>query len=104
MSKQRIFTFVMLFILFANLFIMGCSTKKLEVPNDSDLSPELLAGKKLVEERCTVCHNTDRIYSEHEDRAGWGKYIDDMIKRGAKLNTEEREKVLNYLSSLKPIE
>jgi len=42
-------------------------------------------------------------YSEHEDRAGWEKYVDDMIRREAKLDTEEREKVLIYLTSLNPV-
>ncbi|HGJ65790.1 TPA: cytochrome c [bacterium] len=105
MNKQSVFTLIIAFSLFICLSIIGCASEKpkLVIPNDSELSPELLEGKKLVEERCTVCHSTDKIYSEVEDRAGWEKYVDDMIKRGAKLNAEERGKVLDYLTSLKRI-
>jgi len=105
MIKKSVFIPIIAFSLFISLLIIGCASEKpkLIIPNDSELSPELLEGKKLVEERCTVCHSTDKIYSEVEDRAGWEKYVDNMIKRGAKLNTEERGKVLDYLTSLKRI-
>lgn len=86
-----------------SLIIIGCATDKpkIRIPDDSELSPTELEGKKLVTERCVVCHGVDKIYSEKEDRAGWEKYVDDMIKKGAKLDTEERGKALEYLVKLK---
>lgn len=89
-------------LLFSTALIISCALKSQTViPDDSELSPIALEGKKLVEERCTVCHGLKEVYSEKEDRAGWEKYVDKMIKKGAKLNKEEREKVLEYLTSLK---
>jgi cytochrome c5 len=56
-------------------------------------------GKKLVDERCTKCHNLDRIQAAHHDRAGWENTVARMVRLGAKLNKEERQKVIDYLSS-----
>ncbi len=56
-------------------------------------------GELLVKERCTRCHNLGLIQSATFDRAGWERTVDHMIKLGAKLNEEEREVVIDYLSS-----
>lgn len=54
-------------------------------------------GAALVEERCSTCHTTDRIYSADKDEAGWTATVDRMIGYGAQLNSAEREAVLQYL-------
>jgi cytochrome c5 len=54
-------------------------------------------GKVLLEARCTVCHNLERVQKEKADRAAWGKIVDEMIGKGAKLNDAEKVTVLEYL-------
>ena len=51
----------------------------------------------LIKERCTVCHNTDRIYAAKKDEAGWSATVDKMIGKGAKLNVAERQAVIATL-------
>jgi cytochrome c5 len=57
-------------------------------------------GKALLEERCTVCHNLDRVHAEKTDEAGWNTILDDMVSFGAKLDSAERTTLIAYLVSL----
>ncbi|HEX3049511.1 MAG TPA: hypothetical protein VHP83_02570 [Aggregatilineaceae bacterium] len=56
-----------------------------------------LDGNALVDERCTVCHDRGRIDSKDKDEAGWTETVDRMIGKGAQLNDEERQAVIDYL-------
>jgi cytochrome c5 len=56
-------------------------------------------GKVLLETRCTVCHNLERVQKKRADRAGWEKIVNHMIKKGAKLDDAEREAVMEYLTA-----
>ncbi len=58
-----------------------------------------LDGAALVAQRCTVCHSAGRIDNASKDRAGWEATVDRMIGYGAQLNAEERQAVIDYLSS-----
>jgi len=102
MFKSNALNFLTAFLLIVGLFIIGCasSSPKIQTSGDLELSPTALEGKKLVEERCTVCHNLNRVYAKNEDKAGWEHEVDEMIKKGANLNTEQREKVIEYLAGL----
>jgi branched-chain amino acid transport system substrate-binding protein len=71
-----------------------------EVP-EGFMAPAALDGNKLVDERCTVCHNRERIDAKKAsgaDRAAWEVTVDRMIGNGAQLNAEEREAVLSFLA------
>ena len=54
-------------------------------------------AEALIMERCTTCHNTDRIYAAKHDEAGWTATVDKMIDKGAKLNAAERQVVITTL-------
>jgi cytochrome c5 len=56
-------------------------------------------GKVLLETRCTVCHNLERVQKKKADRAGWEKIAERMKKNGAKLDDAEREAVVEYLTA-----
>lgn len=58
-----------------------------------------LDGEALLQERCTVCHNLNRVDSATYDRAGWEAAVDRMIGRGAQLTEEERATLIDYLVS-----
>ena len=57
-------------------------------------------AKAIVDDACSKCHNTKRIYSANKNLAGWGITLDRMIKKGAKIKPEERDPVLKYLNTL----
>lgn len=54
-------------------------------------------GAQLVAERCTVCHNMGPIENERLSREQWLPVVNDMIARGARLDDEERDIVVEYL-------
>ena len=54
-------------------------------------------GKKIVETKCTVCHDTSMITSEHLDRAGWEDMVKVMIASGAEVTDQEMPVLLDYL-------
>lgn len=56
-------------------------------------------GKALLEARCTVCHNLERVRKRKETREGWEKIVAKMKKNGAVLNDAEREALLEYLAA-----
>jgi mono/diheme cytochrome c family protein len=61
-----------------------------------------LDGDALVSERCTVCHTRDRIdakVASGADLAAWTTTVDRMIGKGAQLSADERQAVLDYLTS-----
>jgi cytochrome c5 len=53
----------------------------------------------LIDERCTVCHSRERIDAATKDVAGWTATVDRMIGNGAQLTPEEREALIQFLSS-----
>lgn len=66
-------------------------------PADAATSPTTagamaaLDGAKLVRERCTVCHDSERIDKATHDRAGWAKTVGRMMEKVANLEDEERK-------------
>ncbi len=57
-----------------------------------------LDGKWLVAERCTTCHNLDRIERRFgQDLAFWERTVDRMLGKRNMLNDAERNAVLYYL-------
>jgi hypothetical protein len=54
----------------------------------------------LIRERCTFCHDVDRVYKADLSPASWEDTINRMVSRGAWLDDTEREAVIKYLSGL----
>ena len=51
-------------------------------------------AKALVNDACSKCHGIKKVYSANKNAAEWGITLDGMIKKGAKIKTEERDAVL----------
>lgn len=54
-------------------------------------------GADLVRWRCSVCHAIDGPQLPRQDREGWTKTVDSMIRWGAPIRPAEREAVIQYL-------
>lgn len=93
----------------------GCSEKKepadaAETVRDQPASPAApyeaeaetgvteAPGKALLETRCTVCHNLERVQKKKLDDAGWEEVVKRMVKHGAKLHDAEKEALVTYLA------
>jgi len=58
-----------------------------------------LDGNALIDERCTVCHSRERIDQAQKSPEEWAATVDRMIGYGAQLTPEERQAVIDYLTS-----
>ena len=60
---------------------------------------QALDGKALMNERCTVCHNTERIQAAKKTRADWEATVSRMKGKGAKLNDAETTALIDFLAA-----
>ena len=104
---KRIGLLITLIILIAIVFLAACSSPQQEPQNvsqptaqsqSSSSSSASLDGKALVEERCTKCHSLRPITSGKRSANEWQGIVQNMISRGAQLNSDEQAAVVKYLS------
>ncbi len=86
-----------LIAIFIGCIIFSCS-QSLYMPASPDrvLQEKLMAGRKLYADHCGGCHNL-HLPKEY-DAAGWNHQVDEMQVR-AKITNEEKELILQYLTS-----
>lgn len=56
-------------------------------------------GKDVTVKACGTCHEARRAASVRLTRDGWAAVIDGMMKRGAKVSSDEFPVILDYLST-----
>jgi hypothetical protein len=52
----------------------------------------------LTQEKCTGCHEYDRVESAKMDAAGWESTVDHMIENGLVVTADERQIIIDYLT------
>jgi cytochrome c5 len=57
------------------------------------------AGKDLVESRCTVCHDLQRVAGVKRLKRDWPTIVDNMIMRGGTATPDETRTMTNYLTA-----
>jgi hypothetical protein len=93
MNKQTTSLFCsLLLILFIGTFIVSCGTSTTTTSSPSD-------GQTLMQERCSVCHSTDRITSAHKTAAEWTTTVDLMVSKGAQLDSQEKQTLIDFLAT-----
>ncbi|HEY7183077.1 MAG TPA: hypothetical protein VIC84_16725 [Blastocatellia bacterium] len=55
-------------------------------------------GKRILEEKCLLCHESDVIVAQRLSRQGWTREVEKMIRWGAVVSDEEKGPLLDYLS------
>jgi cytochrome c5 len=71
-------------------FWLAASAHAQDLPNG--------AGKDLVMNVCTQCHDLARITSKNRTKEEWNDTVDKMAMRGAKASDEEFETIVTYLA------
>jgi cytochrome c5 len=56
-------------------------------------------GKELVEARCTVCHDLERVASAKRQKSEWPVLVANMVGRGAVATPDEAQAISIYLAS-----
>jgi cytochrome c5 len=59
-------------------------------------------GKELVQTKCTICHNLDRILQSHRTRSEWQQLVTMMQDYGADVSGDEEKTVVDYLAKSFP--
>jgi cytochrome c5 len=57
------------------------------------------AGKELVETRCTLCHDLERVAVVKRPRQHWPAIVANMVARGATATPEEAGTIATYLAA-----
>ncbi len=74
----------------ACLLAVSCSSK----------SPSEKEATAIINSKCRQCHTTGRVYdNKGRDKEWWLRTIERMQNYGAKINDEEIQKIVSYLSS-----
>src|SRR5579863_2568151 len=57
------------------------------------------AGKTLVETRCALCHDLERVATVKRSRAQWPAIVANMVASGATATPEEAKTIGDYLAA-----
>jgi len=72
----------------------------IEDEHEPDLEGENDAQMEaLISEKIGDCHLLNFILSKNKTREEWSATIDRMIQKGAKINAEEKESIIEWLVS-----
>jgi hypothetical protein len=71
-----------------------------EIPDvvEPTLPPPSIDSEALLQQRCTACHNLDRVTNKTWSLEQWERTVSDMINKGARLNAEEKDALVKYLA------
>jgi cytochrome c5 len=56
-------------------------------------------GKNLVETRCGLCHDLERVAAVKRDKRDWPVIVNDMVTWGATATPEEAKTISDYLEA-----
>ena len=57
------------------------------------------AGKDLVETRCILCHDLERVTAAKRQRQEWPGLVANMVGRGAPATPDEAQTITSYLAA-----
>ena len=55
-------------------------------------------GLAIVNEKCSGCHTTVSVFSQHRSPEDWAATVQLMVDRGADLSPDEANVVIGYLA------
>lgn len=64
-----------------------------------EMEEETVDVEALIIERCSECHSADRVFQADYTAEGWSDEIDEMIQKGAEVNEEEKQLMIDWLIS-----
>jgi cytochrome c5 len=60
------------------------------------------AGKKLLEDVCTACHDLDLVSDQHLSKDEWQQVVASMVAKGANLGDKDTPTLVSYLAKMYP--
>src|SRR5262245_46450033 len=56
------------------------------------------AGKKILEESCTSCHDLDLVSGQHLSKDEWQQIVNSMVAKGAAVGEKDAPVLIDYLT------
>ncbi|MCX6035520.1 MAG: hypothetical protein NTV38_11185 [Chloroflexi bacterium] len=84
---------IILLVLLIGTLLVSCASSNTTISSGSS------DGQTLMQERCSVCHSTDRITTAHKTAAEWTTTVERMVSHGAQLNAQEQQTLIDYLAA-----
>ena len=53
----------------------------------------------VINERCSTCHTTASVFSQHRSADDWAATVQLMVDRGADLTPDDMNMVIDYLAA-----
>ena len=75
--------------------ITACGSGNRSTTSSSSAS---LSGEELLNSRCSVCHSVGLVTGRRGTSDEWDSVVTDMIRRGARLDTSEKNLLIDYLA------
>jgi predicted secreted protein len=102
MMKRKILI-LMIASLISVFFITACTpTSTVNTPDENiaaEVDDEDARMEALISEKIESCHMLSFVLSKNKTAEEWSTTIDRMIGKGAKINPEEKEIIINWLVS-----
>ncbi len=96
MSSRALLRLAILLLVVISGLVAGCGEG--EVTPQPDVQGPTLSGMTLLNDRCTQCHTLARVRSASKTREEWSETVANMIERGAELDQQEEEVLVDYLA------
>src|ERR1700682_5180631 len=78
-------------MLLTTVFLLAASANSAALPPGK--------GKAIVQRTCISCHALKVVTAQRASKEQWSVLVDQMISRGADLNDDEIEIVVDYLAT-----
>lgn len=90
--------------LLSSVLLVGCGSAEPEdggaPQGQTTVAPEEQGSPaaQLVEQKCSMCHNTARVYDADYDKAGWTATVERMEQNGLVVTPDEKASIIDYLA------
>lgn len=88
--------------LFLGLLILTSVMGRAQTPSPSELPDGPIQAKATT--ACTECHEGRIIVQQRLSKATWTKEVDKMIKWGALVDPQDKDALIDYLSTNFPVD
>jgi mono/diheme cytochrome c family protein len=94
MGSRKTLLRVVLLLVVAASTLSACGPAS-EEPADQSVSTD---GERLLQDRCTECHNLNRVMQAEKTREEWHDTVTRMVNHGAELTEAEQAVLVDYLA------
>lgn len=89
---------ILLLIVLAGTILSACGSSRTSVSTSSPTVNSSLNGQTIMQQHCSKCHSLNRITSAHHTAAEWQNTVNRMVNKGAQLNQQEEQALIDYLA------